>query len=170
MEKATSTTFSRDHTMIRSIACILPALLFATPAIAQDDDPYAACASMTDDNARLACFDSTYARQKVVIAEREIVEEREREEVFGFREEDAALERAQDDAALTATVAEVLQGSGRSQVLLLDNGQLWREVSGSTLRNRVRDGWVASISRHWSGAYEMRFEGRSGYLRVARVR
>jgi hypothetical protein len=33
----------------------------------------------------------------------------------------------------------------------------------------VREGWVAAITRHWSGAYEMRFEGRSGYLRVERI-
>lgn len=146
------------------------AMAAAVPALAQDDDPYAACAAMGDDAARLACFDTTYAQQKVVIAEQEEIEEREREEVFGFREEDAVIERAEEEANLTATVAEVLQGARRSQVLLLDNGQLWREIDGSTMRNRVRDGWTASISRHWSGAYEMRFEGRSGYLRVTRVR
>lgn len=156
--------------MIRYAACLLPALILAMPAQAQDDDPYAACAAMADDAARLACFDATYSRQRVVIAEREVAEEREREEVFGFREQDDALERAEEEVNVTATISEVLQGARRSQVFLLDNGQLWREVSGSTMRNRVRDGWVASISRHWSGAYEMRFEGRSGYLRVERVR
>jgi len=156
--------------MIRYAACLLPALLLAMPAQAQDDDPYATCAAMGDDAARLACFDATYAEQRVVIAERQEAEEREREEVFGFREEDDALENVEEEVNLTATVTEVLQGARRSQVLLLDNGQLWREINGSTMRNRVRDGWVATIERHWSGAYEMRFEGRSGYLRVTRIR
>ncbi len=151
------------------VALALAAVL-AVPAHAQDEDPYAACAATTDDAARLACFDRTYQAQQVVIAEREEVEEAEREEVFGFREEDAVLEREEEEVALSATVTEVLQGARRSQVLLLDNGQLWREIDGSTLRNRVRDGWVAEITRHWSGAYEMRFEGRSGYLRVTRIR
>ncbi len=156
------------HRLLAAAAIALAALTM--PAQAQDDDPYAACAAMSDDAARLACFDATYAEQRVVIAEREEAEEREREEVFGFREQDDALERAEEDVAITATVAEVLQGARRSQVLLLDNGQLWREINGSTMRNRVRDGWVATIERHWSGAYEMRFEGRSGYLRVTRIR
>jgi hypothetical protein len=156
------------HRLLAASAIALAALTL--PAQAQDDDPYAACAAMSDDAARLACFDATYAEQRVVIAEREEAEEREREEVFGFREQDDALERAEEDVAITATVAEVLQGARRSQVLLLDNGQLWREINGSTMRNRVRDGWVATIERHWSGAYEMRFEGRSGYLRVTRIR
>ncbi len=128
-------------------ALAVPLLAMAAmPARAQDgEDPYAACAARTDDAARLACSDSTYARQRVVIAEREEAEEREREEVFGFREEDDALENAEEDVAVTATVTEVLQGARRSQVLLLDTGQLWREINGSTMRNRVRDGWVATI-------------------------
>ena len=149
------------------------AAMLAVPAAAQDSeaDPYAECAAIEGDAERLECFDATYVSQRVVIAERVEQAEEVREEVFGFREEDAVLRRAEDsDAAVTATVSEVLQGARRSQVLLLDNGQLWREISGSTLRNRIRDGWNATITRHWSGAYEMRFEGRSGYLRVARVR
>lgn len=154
------------------IACLTMSALIAAPALAQDaeDDPYAACAAMQDDAARLACFDSTYAEQRVVIAEREEAEEARREEVFGFRGEDRAVEEAEDEEALTVTVTEVLQGARRSQVLLMDNGQLWREIDGSTMRNRVREGWVGTVTRHWSGAYEIRFEGRSGYLRVSRIR
>ncbi len=154
---------------------VLAAPIFAAlslPAAAQDtaDDPYADCAAIEVDSERLECFDRTFASQRVVIAERAEREEERREELFGFREEDAVLERTEEpDAAVTATVSEVLQGARRSQVLLMDNGQLWREISGSTLRNRIRDGWTATITRHWSGAYEMRFEGRNGYLRVARV-
>ena len=147
------------------------ALLAATIPAAAQDDPYASCAVLTeDDAARLACFDATYTRQQVVQAEEAAEREAVREEVFGFRRQERELAQSGDDATITATVAEVLEGARRSQVLLMDNGQLWRESDGSTLRNRVREGWTAQISRHWSGAYEMRFEGRSGYLRVARVR
>ena len=156
---------------LAAIAVSAAAISLAHPAAAQDGaDPYGACAQIEDDAARLACFDRTYSAQLIETAEREEVEEERREEVFGFRDEDAALERAQEEATLTAQVAEVLQGARRSQVLMLDNGQLWREITGSTLRNRVREGWNATVTQHWSGAYEMRFEGRSGYLRVARMR
>jgi hypothetical protein len=139
------------------------------PAFAQED-PYAACAAMESDAERLACFDATHANQSVVIAEQAVEARQEREEIFGFRALDDEIERAAAaDAAVTATVSEVLQGARRSQVLLFDNGQFWREISGSTLRNRVREGWVGTIGRHWSGAYEIRFEGRSGFLRVERI-
>ena len=154
--------------MLRAIALSF-VLLFALPAAAQDD-PYAACAALADDAARLACFDTTFARQQVVQAEEAQAAEVAREEVFGFRGEDRQIENASEDVTVTGTVTEVLRGARSSQVLLLDNGQLWREIDGSSLRNRVREGWTTSISRHWSGAYEMRFEGRSGYLRVERVR
>lgn len=158
---------------MRSILLLLApaAILSANPAAAQDaDNPYAECASIADNAQRLACFDATYAEQVVVIAERVEIEEAQREEVFGFREEDAAIEREEEEVELTVTVQEVLQGNRRSQVLLMDNGQLWREIDGGTLRNRVREGWTGRVTRHWSGAYEIRFEGRSGYLRVARIR
>ena len=125
--------------MSRFAALLLPAALIAAPAAAQDaDDPYSSCAAITDNAQRLACFDATYAAQRVVIAERAEAEEQAREEVFGFREEDAMLEDANDESTLTVTVTEVLQGARRSQVLLLDNGQLWREIDGSTLRNLPR--------------------------------
>ena len=158
--------------MYRPIAILFSAslLMLAAPVAAQDgDDPYGDCAAIAADAERLACFDATYVEQRVVTAERTVREEERREEVFGFRGGAAAAEGSQDSVAVSATVTEVLQGARRSQVLLMDNGQLWREISGSTLRNRIRDGWTATITRHWSGAYEMRFEGRSGYLRVARL-
>lgn len=145
-------------------------LIFAIPAAAQED-PYAACAAMPSDAERLACFDATYARQRVVIAEQVEQAEAQREEVFGFRDADDAIERAAAaDASITGTVSEVLQGARRTQVILFDNGQLWREIDGSTLRNRVRVGWTGTVTRHWSGAYEIRFQQGSGYLRVERIR
>ena len=162
----------RDVLMNRLLAAAAFTLvtLFAVPAQAQDrDDPYARCAAMGDNMARLACFDETYAEQRVVIAQREEEREAVREEVFGFRDEDLVLERSPEEITQTTTIAEVLQGAARSQVFLLGNGQLWRETSGSTFRNRVREGWTVTITRHWSGAYEMRIADRSGYLRVERI-
>ena len=158
--------------MLRSITAFLALLLLVplTAATAQQrEDPYARCAAMTQDAARLACFDETYATQRVVVSQREEEREARREEVFGFRDRDRLIERTEDDVTMSSAVSEVLQGSRREQVILLENGQLWRQVNGGTMRSRVRQGWVATISRHWSGAYEMRFEQGSGYLRVARV-
>lgn len=157
--------------MRKAFLAFLPFPLLAMPAAAQEaDDPYAACAAIPDAAARLACFDSTYAEQTVLAAEREEREEARRAEVFGFREAEAASEDDAEEFAVTVTVTDVLSNSRRDQILLMENGQLWREIDGSTMRNRVRNGWTGTITRHWSGAYEIRFDGRPGYLRVARMR
>ncbi|GGD60197.1 hypothetical protein GRI62_00290 [Erythrobacter arachoides] len=160
--------FERIATMFRNFT-ISAALCAATavPALAQTGDPYAACAGLADDAQRLACFDTTYSAQRVVIAEAEARTQEEIATNFGRRDADEAFER--DDVSITAEVAEVFfDGSNRS-VVRLANGQIWREVSGSSMRGRPREGMEATISRHWSGVYEMRFTGRSGYKRVARI-
>lgn len=173
--------------------------MLAAPAGAQgQEDPYGACAALTQDAQRLDCFDTTYAQSQSSQAARERVAaeqaqraEQMREQEFGLsvserqerREEVAGadpaaaedLARLEQDAArarefsVEATIAEIWQDGARKRILRLDNGQLWRETSGSTLRNRVQEGWQGTITRHWSGAYEIRFEGRNGYLRIARI-
>ena len=169
--------------MIRFIAPVLaltPVLFLTAPAFAQEaDDPYAACAALPDNAARLSCFDTTYAAQGPV---RERNAEVTRVETFGLsnRAAERAAERAagpeseaqaEPEFTLAALVSEAFVDGLGKQVLLLDNGQLWRETPGSTMRNALpRQGWQASISQSWSGAYQMRFEGKRGYLQVMRVR
>lgn len=177
---------------ILATAAVLPFLTgaaMASPAGAQDRaDPYARCAAIDAADDRLACFDETYARSGELrdARERQIAERREEE--FGLsvqergelREQQADGEKAaqvareaedeEDEPALVAQIVEVAQDDAGRTVVQLDNGQVWRQTSGSTLRNRVRQGWTATVTRHWSGAYEMRFDERSGYLRVERIR
>jgi len=170
--------------MIRLVAPVLvlaPSLLLGAPAFAQETgDPYAACAALPDNAARLSCFDTTYAAQGPV---RERSAEVTRVETFGLsnRAAERAAERAAGPAeseaqaepefTLAANVSEAFEDGLGKQVLLLDNGQLWRETPGSTMRNALpRQGWQASISQSWSGAYQMRFEGKRGYLQVMRIR
>jgi len=78
-----------------------PLLLLAGPVLAQDagDDPYADCVALEDDSERLACFDATYAEQRVVIAEREVREEERREEVARMLSGAAITEEARAQAA-----------------------------------------------------------------------
>lgn len=162
---------------------------FAVPAAAQDDgDPYAPCAAMSDNAARLACFDSTYDRQIGVRAERarRQAEEARLAEARRIEEERLAAERAEQEYGLretreqrannetTESVSSPVQDAftdGRGRALVtLENGQIWREVNGSSMRNPPREGWVATVEAHWSGAFTMSFEGRRGFLRVERYR
>ena len=68
-------------------------------------------------------------------------------------------------------LANRLSADPSKRVLLLDNGQLWRETTGSTMRGSPpAAGSQASISESWSGAYQMRVQGRRGFIRITRMR
>ena len=165
--------------MIRTLALGLLPLAIAAPALAQEDaDPFAVCAAMSDNAARLSCFDTTFAAQRPIREQRSAAT---RAETFGLsgREAERATETvnsergqpAEEEFTLAANVTEAFVDGLGKHVMLLDNGQLWRETPGSTMRNALpRQGWQASISQSWSGAYQMRFEGKRGYLQVMRIR
>jgi hypothetical protein len=76
---------------------------------------------------------------------------------------------SESDFAVTATVADASEDRHGKRTVRLDNGQVWRETSGSSMRLFIRPGWQASVTRRWSGGYEMRFDGHRGVLRVSRV-
>jgi len=131
---------------------------------------------MTESAARLGCFDTTYAGQQ---AGRTQQTEEQRAENFGLRNSTPAREEEQPDRedpaeaefTLSAAVTEAFVDGLGKRVLLLDNGQLWRETTGSTMRGSPpQAGSQASISESWSGAYQMRIEGRRGYIRATRIR
>lgn len=183
---------------LAAAASLSLAALVSVPALAQAGDPYADCAATTDDAARLACFDATYAEQREVIAARAAAEaeaaaraeQREREE-FGLnafqrddrREEVAESdpvqaeelarieeeERREEDREVNSAVVEVFQDAARRQVVLLANGQIWRETSNSNMRRDVRPGWEATISRSGLGGFRMTFDGQRGYIGVSRL-
>ena len=157
---------------------VLLPLAIAVPVFAQEDrDPYVACAAMTESDARLSCFDTAYAAQRAGRTQRV---EQERAENFGLGnnapvrgepDEEDREEPAEAEYTLAATVTEAfIDGLGK-RVLLLDNGQLWRETTGSTMRGSPpAAGSPANISESWSGAYQMRVEGRRGFIRITRIR
>jgi len=171
--------------MIRPAVLALFSLALAAPLVAQNDgDPYAACAAMTADAERLACFDTTHAQRATARAEAMAQAAVRAEREFGLaqsgREEPGESETAASEAdradaedgeiTIAAMVAEAsLNDVGRNTVVL-DNGQVWREISGSNMRVLPRAGWQARVTQSWSGGYQMRFDGRRGFLRVMRVR
>lgn len=175
-------------------AAALP-LLIAAPVYADDDDEtlkrFRECGSLSDDAARLSCFDA--ALSSAAAAQQAHQEQRRRRTVEDFglsatqveERYERALRRAEqsggsaDDVAelappepqeVTSPVAELLTGGSRRRVFLLENGQIWREGSNSSLRGRIRIGSNATISRGGIGGYRLRVEGRTGFVSVIRVR
>lgn len=163
---------------------LLAAMASSSTAHAQEEpDPYAPCAAMSDDAQRLACFDATFADQRVVRAEEaeRRIEEARLAEQRAIEEARAAEERRiaefgmhndeeEEEMTITSAVVDVFTDGLGNRLITLENGQMWREVNGSSMRASPRAGWIAEVERHWSGAYTMRFEGRRGFIRMDRYR
>lgn len=180
------------------LLALVGGMAIAAPAWAQEEnDPYARCAEMADDAQRLGCFDTTYAEWQAERAERArlLVQDTQRAEArraeeFGLSASEVEARRetearadplaagelaeleeqkaSESDFAVTATVADASEDRYGKRTVRLDNGQVWRETSGSSMRLFIRPGWQATVTRRWSGGYEMRFDGHRGVLRVSR--
>jgi hypothetical protein len=85
-----------------------------------------------------------------------------------------AYPQAMDEDTIDAISARLASYdlSGGLLVATLDNGQVWRQVSGEPLGHLqyAASRYVATISRGGSGAYEMRLNGVGRGLPVRRIR
>ena len=146
--------------------------------------PFNACGAIVDNAARLACFDAALA---ALPRAQEAAAERSEAEIiasFGLpsgetaapgpsAEVDPATTLVRDEdgkLAISSRVADVLTATGRLPVILLENGQLWRQGGQSGRGLRPRAGLVATVTPSGFGGYRMRFEGRTGFLSVTRIR
>lgn len=178
-----------------SLISTAAALFVTAPAFADDVDdalePFEACRAITDGAARLTCFDTALsgveaarqARQErrrrrtvedfglsATQIEERYERERERAEDSGGSAEDVADLAPPEPEEVTSVITETLTDETRRRVFLLENGQIWREGSNSSLRGRIRVGSTATISRGGIGGYRLRVEGRTGFISVMRVR
>ena len=141
------------------------------------------CRAITDDAARLACFDTAAAalqaaqeRRDVVVVDRQQVREGRRRlfgltlpriPIFGGGDDDDR----DDDAvrSLESTISAVTQaGYGQYQVTLADNS-VWVQTDNNTLAVPPRSGHRVVINRGALGSFMMRVNNQPG-IRVRRVR
>lgn len=171
------------HAIQAAIVCLL-----AAPASAQTVKPFVDCAALANDAERLECYDSAVAaispalraqaeeRRKQAAARaaeaaaaaqaaRE-AEERDRfgrEGVRAFRGSDLGVE------SVESTVTEVLRDNLGKVVVILENGQMWRQVDGNAMP-MIRTGTAVTIKRGAMGSYRMTPEKTSRTVQVMRMR
>ncbi|HBR85044.1 MAG TPA: hypothetical protein DD861_12820 [Erythrobacter sp.] len=134
------------------------------------------CTDIQDGPDRLACFDRVVSELRESVAER-------RTEEFGFSDYELAqrkdrVENAGDetapvdggDEAYSAVVIEFARNAIGKRVVILDNGQVWRETNPSTMRGNVRGGSTVTIERSFGGAFRLSVDGKRGFLTIERVR
>jgi hypothetical protein len=173
--------------MTRFIARPLTFLALILPAEVPGEELHA-CRDVTDDQARLACYDAVVDRSgkgedrgrepsaakatAAAPAEPAVAEVNlSQEDLFGksSKEVERAVAEATDTEhvdSLSATVTR-LQKFGYDRVLItLDNGQVWKQIDVSSLRLRVGD--TVEIERAALGSFMLRKEGNNRRMRVSR--
>lgn len=137
------------------------------------------CRTITEDSARLACFDRQVAAfadaQKtgeVIVAERKVVEQA-RESAFGLAVGESTLLRGPDGQPLKSLSSEIidvrkLPGSGR-WVMSLENGSRWEQMDPPTIRFVPEKKQTLQIERGALGSYIAKLNGKGSFAKVKRI-
>ncbi|HEV2748606.1 MAG TPA: hypothetical protein VGW34_15090 [Allosphingosinicella sp.] len=138
------------------------------------------CRSLTDQAARLACFDSAVAaldtatrNRELVMVDREQVR-RTRRSLFGlslpnfdlFGDDDEA--EAEEVKRLEGEIASVGSDQNRRYIIRLKDGSIWRQIDGNMLGRQPKPGYKVVINRTITGSYMMQVAGQPG-IRVKRT-
>lgn len=134
-----------------------------------------ACRAISDNAARLACFDREslaldQAEQagQVVVVDRAQVEQTRRE-IFGFSLNLPILSRgvqAEEINSVSGVLRSARQGADGKWVITLEDDAVWRQVDSESLASRPRPGAAVEIRRATLGSYMLTVNGG----RVLRVR
>jgi hypothetical protein len=163
------------------VSAVAAALLLGSAAVAAKPKPsespllrgLAQCRGLTDDTARLRCFDAAAAALtdaagsgKVVVVEREDVR-RVRRSLFGFSlprvpffSGDDTAEDAQEE--ITAKIAAAGPIGYDKYQIRLEDGALWQTTEGSSAIDVPRAGDTVVIKRGPLGGYLMKIAGQRG--------
>lgn len=178
----------RLHLMLILLLAGAPALAVAQsrnanpPPRPESFEALVRCRAITEDAARLACFDQAAAalqaaqeRREVVVVDRQQVREGRRR-LFGL-----ALPRLpifgggddEDDEDQIRTVEGVVASASQDGlghwVVALQDGAVWMQVDNNTLALRPRAGQRVVINRGALGSFMMRVNNQPG-IRVRRTR
>ncbi len=171
---------------------LLPAALIgiATPVMAaQEDQPIStqaiyACAEITDDADRLACYDETVGRFEAAEAAGEVttISKSEVEEIkkdsFGFALPSIPRivmpkfggDDKDDLESVTMAVTEVERLRYDNLRVTLENGQIWEQTDGKRVQFSKRVGVEsAKITRAAFGSFKMKLDNGVSF-RVKRLR
>lgn len=174
---------------------LLAPCLYPGSGLAQTpvDADFLNCRAVSNDAARLSCYDALADSLSKTSAERQeqqksavAAAKKTAEENFGRREKPgdeglkiadsvtpearAIIEAAKEPDEITAKVARVDESSTGRIIVYLDNDQIWMETSASRFRGKLPEGEVATISKGGLGWFRMRFKDTYGVMAVKRVK
>jgi hypothetical protein len=137
------------------------------------------CRTITDKEARLACFDDAVAkldtaidRRDVVVVDREHIRQTKKT-LFGLSLPDLNLFGGGDKdvdeiSAIDGVVVGVRMDANSAWIVQLEGGATWRQTDSRPLARDPRPGSKVVIKKAALGSYMMRIDGQNG-IRVRRV-
>lgn len=133
-----------------------------------------ACVGIASDKDRLGCYDTAMGRAKPVVATTDLPEPKPTvtpEQAFGSENLRRPKEEreAEQSQALEATIQEILTAARGELVLILDNGQIWRQNEAISLPP-VRVGDPVVIKRGLLGSYRMTLKKQYRTINVRRIK
>jgi hypothetical protein len=135
------------------------------------------CRKLTDNAARLACYDTATAsleqaeaKGDIVVVDREQAR-KVRRQAFGFTLPSLAMfekgEKQEDIDNTTGTVAAARQNGARKWVIKLEDGAIWTQVDATELFADPKAGDPVRIKKASLGSYLM-VVGKNGAIRAHR--
>lgn len=161
---------------IRLVAALM---LIAPAASAQSisDSGLRDCMAVQSESNRLACFDRAVAalREAAGSAPPPVEAGKQLEvEKFGIETLSPAawnekVAEEEEMQGFASTVHEMLKDARGRSVIIIENGQMWRQISGLPLPP-VREGDAVRLERRSLGGYRMSFLRQKRSVPVSRVR
>lgn len=138
------------------------------------------CRDISDDSNRLACFDNLAnglesGAQVVAEAPAPVLSP---EEQFGVEDLAETKEKKKKESgalkSLTAPVVDIGRNGRGKYVVILENGQIWRQLSADTGRLRIpssgAEGLSVEIKRRSLGAHSLYLNGENRGIKVERIK
>ncbi|MFV3075201.1 hypothetical protein [Niveispirillum fermenti] len=155
----------------------LPLAAGGLPARAAAPDEVLKCLGVTDDAARLACYDRAVPalRQAPPMAAAlppappPPVVAASPQQAFGAERLSSKERGIEEVAEITATLVSFQQAGYERYTFTLDNGQVWTQTVARSLSN-LRAGRSLRIEKGMVGSYNMVIDGVSGLIKVRRVK
>jgi len=169
---------TRKYLPLAVVALGFAAAALAAPPAPQRPEAFEAlvrCRAITDEHARLACFDAAVARFEAAAASRDVVvvdrrQIREtRRSLFGlnlpslpFFGGGDAEDKAEEVNQIEGVAAAASQDGAGNWVIRLQEGGTWRQTDGTLLGRRPRAGSKVVVRRATMGSFMMRIDGQPG--------
>jgi hypothetical protein len=171
---------SQAMTGFQARASLTVCLLLAAGAVQAAEPPRRAevlqrlldCRKVEGDVARLACYDAAAgamdqaeAKGDVVVVDRAQART-VRKQGFGFNLPSLSLfergEKAEEIDKLQLKVESARQDGNGKWTIVLEGGQVWRQIDTGDFGSRPRPGMTANIRRAMMGSYIMSIGGNAG--------